>query len=239
MMSIHSDFFASVRILNALMDIFLNSVQKTGKGEASELWTPSLKDVCTVFLNMGASFQSLFPLQSLQPGFTYEQIISEIDVLRRDCSSTKTSISEHFAFLSPFNVIHVIKFLVFCTNLCPEAYTDHELMLLISVVCRISLERKLQLIPLVDFESLLESLLKNIKDWDSQLPALCLVLSDITDHHHNLLRVVQLLPSAHTRGRELRRHLSLVIISKLLDKKCTYVPRTRDFQASAEKNISL
>lgn len=43
-------------------------VEKSNK--KFEVWVPSIKDVALVFLNMGVSFVSLFPLEALQPPFT-------------------------------------------------------------------------------------------------------------------------------------------------------------------------
>lgn len=35
-----------------------------------KVWVPTLQDIALVFLNVGASFISLFPLEALQPPFT-------------------------------------------------------------------------------------------------------------------------------------------------------------------------
>lgn len=56
-------------------------------------------------------------------------------------------------------------------------------------------------------------------------------LIDLSDNHHNLRWLVQLLPD-NIRGKQLRRHLSLSAISKLLNIRCTYRPSNTEFQLS-------
>ncbi|XP_064419205.1 SMC5-SMC6 complex localization factor protein 2 [Latimeria chalumnae] len=145
---------------------------------------------------------------------------------------TKVSQEGVFSHLPETNIINVVKFLVLCTSISPDAYNDEDLLLLVLLLARVSLEKTLQLTPLIDFQCLLEQILENIQAWDTKMPELCMTLSDLSAHHHNLLRVVQLLPSFHTRGRQLRGHLSMMIISKLLDERCTYTPETKEQQIS-------
>lgn len=62
-----------------------------------------------------------------------------------------------------------IQYLSLCTALCPRAYTDEELLLLLAVVCRIGLETHFQLLPTGNFSLLLQNLLRNITNWDVQV----------------------------------------------------------------------
>lgn len=62
-----------------------------------------------------------------------------------------------------------VQYLSLCTALCPRAYTDEELLLLLAVVCRIGLETHFQLLPTGHFSLLLQNLLKNITHWDVQV----------------------------------------------------------------------
>ncbi|KAK0130968.1 SMC5-SMC6 complex localization factor protein 2 [Merluccius polli] len=64
-----------------------------------------------------------------------------------------------------------------------------------------------------------------------QLPRMCVALTELTADHHNMCCLVQLLPD-HPRGNQLRRHLSVGMISKLLDGSCTYKPSGKDFELS-------
>ncbi|XP_059508941.1 SMC5-SMC6 complex localization factor protein 2 isoform X2 [Stegostoma tigrinum] len=238
MMSIHSDYIASMHIFKTLWDICTSAANRVVKGNRSKfkVWTPSLKDIVAVFLNLGAQFGTLFPLKHLQPDFTEEDILSGLQNNKENYPEDSAPASQRdpiFGFLPEFGIKNVIKFLQFCTSICPEAYSDQELALLISLLGRISLERELQLTPLKDFQCLLDRLLNNIRQWNIKMSELCMILSDLSEHHHNLLYLVQQLPDFSTRGRQLRRHLSMVIISKLLDKNCLYVPKDPDLKIAS------
>uniref|UniRef100_UPI00398F4D1F SMC5-SMC6 complex localization factor protein 2 n=1 Tax=Pristiophorus japonicus TaxID=55135 RepID=UPI00398F4D1F len=237
MMTIHSDYIASMHIFKALWDICTNTANRIVKGGASrfKVWTPSLKDVVAVFLNLGAQFGTLFPLKHLQPDFTEEDILPGLHNNKENYPKDNASASQRepiFSSLPEFGIKNVVKFLLLCTSICPEAYSDEELVLLMSLLGRISLERELQLTPSKDFQCLLENLLNNVRQWSTKMLELCMILSDLSEHHHNLLYLVQLLPDFSSRGRQLRRHLSLVIISKLLDKGGMYVPKDPDLKIS-------
>ncbi|KAM6266209.1 SMC5-SMC6 complex localization factor protein 2 isoform 2-T2 [Porphyrio hochstetteri] len=231
MMSVHPDYYVSTQILNRLMDVTLKNALTSD--EQSKPWIPSLADVSAVLVNMGVGFRSLFPLQHLQPNF------NECDILRQMqetvCKQPRGNLtSASPAFSSPLqtNLINVIKFLDFCSTVIQGGYSDQEILLLLLLLFKISLEKQLKQIPLVDFQCLFIKLLINIKDWDAKMPELCLAVSELSSHHHNLLWLVQLVPSWTVRGREVRRHLSLVIMSKLLDTKHTEIPEDGDKQMS-------
>ncbi|KAL4689498.1 hypothetical protein H8959_012289 [Pygathrix nigripes] len=126
----------------------------------------------------------------------------------------------------------ILCFLGLCTSIHPEGYQDREIMLLILMLFKMSLEKQLKQIPLVDFQSLLINLMKNIRDWNTKVPELCLGINELSSHPHNLLWLVQLVPNWTSRGRQLRQCLSLVIISKLLDEKHEDVPNASNLQVS-------
>ncbi|XP_075468591.1 SMC5-SMC6 complex localization factor protein 2-like [Ascaphus truei] len=100
-----------------------------------------------------------------------------------------------------------------CTTLCTESYSDQEIVLLSILLFKIHLDNQLRQIPPVDLYSLLTNLFTNIRDWETKMPELCLAIGELATHHHDLLKLVQLVPTSHSRGRQLRRHLSLVIIT--------------------------
>uniref|UniRef100_A0A8B9EYP4 Coiled-coil SMC6 And NSE5 INteracting (CANIN) domain-containing protein n=1 Tax=Amazona collaria TaxID=241587 RepID=A0A8B9EYP4_9PSIT len=215
-MSVHPDYCVSTQILDRLMEITLKNGESSIRDEQSKPWIPSLADVSAIFVNMGVAFRSLFPLQQLQPNF------NEYDIFK-PCAWNVES--------EDFNAVFFLKFLGFCTTVIQGGYTDQEIMLLLLLLFKISLEKQLKRIPLIDFQCLFLKLLMRIEDWDTKMPELCLALSELSSHHHNLLWLVQLVPSWVTRGRELRRRLSLVIISKLL-KKDVKIPDDSDKQMS-------
>ncbi|KAM9548820.1 SMC5-SMC6 complex localization factor protein 2 isoform 2-T2 [Guaruba guarouba] len=230
-MSVHPDYCVSTQILDRLMEITLKNASISD--EQSKPWIPSLADVSAVFVNMGVAFRSLFPLQQLQPNFNEYDILSQMQetVSKHQPGGGLTSASPAFSSLPENNLINVIKFLGFCTTVIQGGYTDQEIILLLLLLFKISLEKQLKHIPLIDFQCLFLKLLMRIEDWDTKMPELCLALSELSNHRHNLLWLVQLVPSWVTRGRELRRRLSLVIISKLL-KKDVRIPDDSDKQMS-------
>ncbi|XP_040461575.1 SMC5-SMC6 complex localization factor protein 2 isoform X4 [Falco naumanni] len=232
MMSVHPDYCVSTQILDRLMEITLKNASISD--EQSKPWIPSLADVSTVFVNMGVAFRSLFPLQHLQPNFNERDILSQMQetVGKQQPRGDLTSAGPAFSSLPENNLINVIKFLGFCTTVIQGGYTDQEILLLLLLLFKISLEKQLKRIPLIDFQCLFIKLLISIKDWDTKMPELCLAVSELSSHHHNLLWLVQLVPSWIVCGREVRRRLSLVIISKLLHKKHIEIPDDSDKQMS-------
>ncbi|XP_064858677.1 SMC5-SMC6 complex localization factor protein 2-like isoform X4 [Oncorhynchus nerka] len=108
---------------------------------------------------------------------------------------------------------------------------DGELLLLLTVVSRVGLDTQLALQPTEHLRSLLHNLVNSIRDLDIMLPRICMSLIALTEDHHNLRWLVELLPDS-MRGKQLRRHLSVSAISKLLNNRCTYIPSNTEFQLS-------
>ncbi|KAK1791100.1 hypothetical protein P4O66_002136 [Electrophorus voltai] len=211
MMSVHPHSIACAQILQAMTTIALTAAQQIVEKSSKmfEVWVPSIQDIGLVFLNMGVPFVSLFPLDAPQPPFTEGDLLESIQI-HPDGARTENkrdSFPEH-------NFENIIKYLALCAALCPRAYTDEELLLLVTVVCRVSLETSLQLFPTGDISCLLQHILNNMTNWETMLPQLCQAITDLTDDHHNLRRLVQLLPHER-RG------------------KCTYLPSSTEFELSA------
>ncbi|XP_039321197.1 SMC5-SMC6 complex localization factor protein 2 isoform X1 [Saimiri boliviensis] len=230
MMSVHTDCIVSVQILSTLMEITIRN--DTFSDSPVWPWIPSLSDIAAVFFNMGIDFRSLFPLETLQPDFNEDYLVSETQTTPGGRESEDSSYKPIFSTLPETNILNVVKFLGLCTSIHPEGYHDREIMLLILMLFKMSLEKQLKQIPLVDFQSLLINLMKNIRDWNSKVPELCLGINELSSHPHNLLWLVQLVPNWTSRGRQLRQCLSLVIISKLLDEKHEDVPNANNLQVS-------
>ncbi|XP_054885691.1 SMC5-SMC6 complex localization factor protein 2 [Poeciliopsis prolifica] len=220
MMSVHSERIISNKILQALCDIACSAAYQivNNDNQKFEVWVPSLADVTLVFMNMGAAFVTLFPFESLQPSFTEGDLLEDFHIKSESPSNNIEEISfpEH-------NLTNILKYLSYCMGLCPQAYSNDELLLLLTVVGRIGLDTRLILHSNVAVSCLLYTIINNISDWSSVLPRVCKALTDLTDDHHNMCLLVQLLPDSKC-GKELRRHLSMCFISKLLDGNCTYIP---------------
>ncbi|XP_033281690.1 SMC5-SMC6 complex localization factor protein 2 isoform X1 [Orcinus orca] len=230
MMSVHTDCIVSVQILSTLMEITIRN--DTFSDSPVWPWIPSLSDIAAVFFNMGIDFKSLFPLENLQPDFNEDDLVSETQMTLGVTGSEDSSCKPIFSSLPETNILNVVKFLGLCTSIHPEGYQDCEIMLLILMLFKMSLEKQLKQIPLVDFQSLLINLMKNIRNWNTKVPELCLAINELSSHPHNLLWLVQLVPNWTSRGRQLRQCLSLVIISKLLDEKHEDIPNANNLQIS-------
>ncbi|KAM6186607.1 SMC5-SMC6 complex localization factor protein 2 isoform 2-T2 [Rhynchocyon petersi] len=230
MMSVHTDCIVSVQILSTLMEITIRN--DIFNDSPVWPWIPSLSDVAAVFFNMGIDFKSLFPLDNLQPDFNEDNLVSETQMTSQGKGTEESSYKPIFSTFPETNILNVVKFLGLCTSVHPEGYQDRELLLLILMLLKMSLEKQLKQIPLVDFQSLMINLMKNIRDWNTKVPELCLAINELSSHPHNLLWLVQLVPNWTSRGRQLRQYLSLVVISKLLDEKHEEVPDVSNLQVS-------
>ncbi|XP_067376154.1 SMC5-SMC6 complex localization factor protein 2 isoform X4 [Channa argus] len=228
MMSVHSERMVSEAMLKALCDIACTAAYQRVKNgnQQFKVWVPSLADVTLVLMNMGVAFVTLFPFENLQPAFTEGDLLEDEYVKIESPSSDKeqSTFPEH-------NCNNILKYLSYCMGICPRAYSDDELLLLLTVVARIGLDTRLILQSDVELYPLQFKIVNNIRDWDTMLPKICQALTNLTDDHHNMCLLVQLLPD-NACGKQLRRHLSLSMISKLLDGNCTYRPTEKEFQLS-------
>ncbi|KAM9618100.1 SMC5-SMC6 complex localization factor protein 2 isoform 2-T2 [Trichechus inunguis] len=230
MMSVHTDCIVSVQILSTLMEITIRN--DIFNDSPVWPWIPSLSDIAAVFFNMGIDFRSLFPLDNLQPDFNEDNLVSETQMASSGKGTEESSYKPIFSALPETNILNVVKFLGLCTSIHPDGYQDREIMLLFLMLFKMSLEKQLKQIPLVDFQSLMINLMKNIRDWNTKVTELCLAINKLSSNPHNLLWLVQLVPNWTSRGRQLRQCLSLVIISKLLDEKHEDVPNVNNLQIS-------
>ncbi|KAM9364705.1 SMC5-SMC6 complex localization factor protein 2 isoform 2-T2 [Pholidichthys leucotaenia] len=228
MMAVHSERVISEKMLEALCGIARTAAYQIVKNASQQfkVWVPNLADVTLVLMNIGVPFVTLFPFEDLQPSFTEGDLLEDIYI--KDGSPSR--VVEEIPF-PEHNCTCIMKYLSYCMSLCPCAYSDDELLLLLTVVGRIGLETRLIFKTTVDLRQLQHTIVKNIRDWDSMLSRICWALTGLTDDHHNMCLIVQLLPDS-PRGRQLCRHLSLCMISKLLDGNCTYKPTQTEFQLS-------
>ncbi|KAF7650258.1 hypothetical protein LDENG_00128500, partial [Lucifuga dentata] len=228
MMSVHTEMMISEKILQTLCNIaYTAAYQRVRQGKQQfKVWVPRVADVTLVLINMGIPFVTLFPYENLQPPFTEGDLLKDVHIITESPSSNK----EQSTFCL-HNCNNILKYLSYCMGLCPRAYSDTELLLLLTMVGRVSLDTQLILHPSVDNYTLHDQIIRNIRDWDIMLPRICVALTDLSDDHHNMCLLVHLMPDS-TRGKQLRQHLSLSMISKLLDGKCTCRPAEKEFQLS-------
>ncbi|XP_054331889.1 protein FAM178B isoform X1 [Pongo pygmaeus] len=181
--------------------------------EDKHLWCPSLQEVREAFHSLGAHSPALYPLGPLWHGGRV--LPGEAGLSENEEQDAPQEVA------LDISLGHIYKFLALCAQAQPGAYTDENLMGLIELLCRTGLDVGLRLLPKVDLQQLLLLLLENIREWPGKLQELCCTLSWVSDHHHNLLALVQFFPDMTSRSRRLRSQLSLVVIARMLGQQET------------------
>ncbi|XP_077311439.1 SMC5-SMC6 complex localization factor protein 2 isoform X1 [Lithobates pipiens] len=219
MVSVHPSYAISIKLLNALIEITCNHLTNLEE----KPWVPTLLDIATVFANMGIAFKTLFSLPHIQPAFRDSDLVSAVPGLVSTEQGTMCT-EQIFSRVPASQIAHVIKFLSLCTAVYRESYHDLEILALLVMLLKIHLEKEIKHIPVMDLHCLIANLLQNIKDWVTIMPELCFAMSELSNHHHNFLKLLQLVPTFELRGRELRRHVSLIFISNIQHGLCTDIP---------------
>ncbi|XP_056669038.1 protein FAM178B isoform X2 [Monodelphis domestica] len=203
----------SAGAFRVLWNLSMDGLSRRAGGDNTFVWCPKLQEIIMTFQSLGARGSNLYLKASLQPmPSLHDRRVHEtangMSSREQEGSTLETELET--------NLSYICKFLTLCVMAQPGAYTDGELLNLMYLICRASLDRQLRLLPSTDLQQLLLMLLEDVKDWSEKLPELCCMLSWVSDHHHNLLAAVQLVLDVTTRGRQLRGRLSLVIIARLL-----------------------
>ncbi|XP_069609829.1 SMC5-SMC6 complex localization factor protein 2 isoform X2 [Ranitomeya imitator] len=221
--SIHPSYAVSVKLLHTLIEISCNNLSNLHE----KPWMPSLLDIATVFANMGIHFDTLFPLPNILPSFGAPDLVPAVPLDGLFENGFSEAI---FSRVPIFQIAHVIKFLGFCSAICRESFCDLEILALIVLLLKLHLEKDLKDFPAVDLHCLIKTLLQNIKSWDTVMPEMFYAISELSTHHHNYIKLLQLIPTSENRGRQLRKHLSLIFLSNILYGNCKYVPLDYDSQ---------
>ncbi|CAH7228475.1 Fam178b [Phodopus roborovskii] len=172
------------------------------------LWCPSLQEVKEVFRSLGAYNPALYP----QGPFQHSPRVAESEA---SLSWWEPQDSPQGMTLA-IKLSYIYKFLILCFLVQPRSYPDASILSLMELLCRAGLDVGLRLFPKTDLQQLLLLLLENIQEWPGKLQPLCCALSWVSDHHHNLLALVQFFLDVTPRGRQLRSQLSLTVIARML-----------------------
>ncbi|XP_021013764.1 protein FAM178B isoform X3 [Mus caroli] len=194
----------SSRAFGLLWDLSIDGLFRQ-PDEDMHFWCPSLQEVKKVFSSLGAYNPALYPQGPFQHSSR---------VLESEASLDSQDPPQEVALDIKLNYIY--RFLILCLLVRPASYTDASILDLMELLCRAGLDVGLCLLPKSDLQQLLLLLLERIQEWPGKLQPLCCALSWVSDHHHNLLALVQFFLDVTPRGRQLRSQLSLVIIARML-----------------------
>ncbi|XP_015998463.2 protein FAM178B isoform X1 [Rousettus aegyptiacus] len=193
-----------------LWDLSVDGLLHQSDGD-THLWYPSLPEVTEALHSLGAHGTAPCPLGHSQHSGSMPK--GEASLSEQQDAPQETALA--------ISLSYIYKFLTLCALAQPRAYNDWSLLDLIRLLCHASLDVGLRLLPKTDLQQLLPLLLENIQEWPGQLQQLCLTLSWVSDHHHNLLALVQLFLDVTPRSRQLRSQLSLVVIARVLGQQDT------------------
>ncbi|NP_001116125.1 protein FAM178B isoform X2 [Rattus norvegicus] len=197
----------SSRAFGLLWDLSIDGLFRQ-PDEDMRLWYPSLQEVKEVFRCLGAYNPALYPHGPFQ--HSSRALESEASL---GCWEPQDPPQE---VALDIKLSYIYRFLILCFLVQPTSYTDASILGLMELLCRAGLDVGLRLLPKTDLQQLLLLLLENIQEWPGKLQPLCCALSWVSDHHHNLLTLVQFFLDATPRGRQLRSQLSLMVIARML-----------------------
>ncbi|XP_059687368.1 protein FAM178B [Gavia stellata] len=185
-----------------------------------EPWCPTVQEISQAFTRLGADLSPLRHRRLLPPELCPADRSPD-----PSCSPTQASPDAASTLGLVTRLNDICKFLALCVVTQPCRYADDARLALVTLLSFLGLDRALRCQPLPELQHLLHCLLEGIRGWQEQLPALCLSLCQLSRHHHNLVALLQLLPDLTSRDRDLRRHLSLHAMARLLRKPPGTVPR--------------
>nr|KAF6429329.1 family with sequence similarity 178 member B [Molossus molossus] len=190
------------------MDSFVSPVS-----EDAHMWCPQLPEIREALHSLGAHSPAWCPQAPAEHSGRVPKREASLSCGEQQDTPQETALD--------ISLSYICKFLTLCALAQPGATTDGNLLDLMELMCRAGLDVGLRLLPKTDLQQLLLQLLENIRQWPGKLQQLCSALSLASDHHHNLLALVQFFPDVTSRSRRLRGQLSLVVIARVLNQQET------------------
>ncbi|XP_028631339.1 protein FAM178B isoform X2 [Grammomys surdaster] len=197
----------SSRAFGLLWDLSIDGLFRQ-PDEDMHLWCPSLQEVKEVFRSLGAYNPALYPQGPFQQSSRVLESEASLGCWEPQDPPQEVALD--------IKLSYIYRFLILCLLVRPTSYTDASILGLMELLCRAGLDVGLRLLPKTDLQQLLLLLLENIQEWPGKLQPLCCALSWVSDHHHNLLALVQFFLDVTPRGRQLRSQLSLMVIARML-----------------------
>ncbi|XP_052661418.1 LOW QUALITY PROTEIN: protein FAM178B [Harpia harpyja] len=162
-----------------------------------EPWCPTVQEIGWAIARLGADLSPLRRQRLVPP----ELCPTERRNLDPSCSPRQASPDATSTLALVTQLGDICKFLALCLVTQPCRYADSARLALVTLLSFLGLDRALRCQPLPELQHLLHCLLEGIRDWQEQLPALCLSLCQLSRHHHNLVALMRLLPDLTSRGR--------------------------------------
>ncbi|XP_071504414.1 uncharacterized protein [Diadema antillarum] len=246
LMSVHRDCQVVKAMYDNLWSI-LNSWPE--KNPDCEPFAPPVKDLVQIFVNYGTSVWNLLPADLVPVLFTEEDIRSLENKTPTPSTTNANDIPGsvmHEDELSDAeinryygnNLIRVVKILTQCLItmkiLDKCLYHEGELCCIAALICKTALDKGFVGSHLqTDFSLCLAALFDCIPDelWNSMAQNLYENLPKVTEHHHNIAFLVQLVPCHTERGRYFSRQLAYFCLKNL----CTPVIDTTESEEDTLK----
>uniref|UniRef100_A0A8C2UTL7 Coiled-coil SMC6 And NSE5 INteracting (CANIN) domain-containing protein n=1 Tax=Chinchilla lanigera TaxID=34839 RepID=A0A8C2UTL7_CHILA len=184
----------SSRAFGLLWDLSVDELFHQSADEDVRPWCPSLQEVMELLHSLGAHSPTAY-----LPGPCSRWDLCESEASLDGGDKEQQDPPQETAL--DMCLSNIYKFLTLCVYVRPGVYTDATLLGLTELLCRTGLDVGLRLLPKTNLQQLLLQLLECVREWPGKLQRLCRALSWVSDHHHNLLAVVQLFPDVTPRGR--------------------------------------
>ncbi|KAJ8317440.1 hypothetical protein KUTeg_005344 [Tegillarca granosa] len=208
-MSIHSSHL----VMNGCCNILEEHINTQKHYTSGPTWSPSAKDLLVVLLNCGATVELLLPGQFNIPG--KEELIDSIQILNSGNQDGHHDNNERY---NRENLRLAIRVLALCLQGRPK-HTAKQLTCMLVMLCKAALDQSLNNYMLTyEIQVCLSNLLLgySTEEWQSQAPYLCQILSGLTDHHHNMVYLVQLFKQGR-RMEYIQKRISFLSLEKLFD----------------------
>ncbi|XP_029195881.2 uncharacterized protein LOC114961374 isoform X2 [Acropora millepora] len=193
-------------------------------------WVPSVKKIVMELLRLGATIPQLYPGSLVDALNIKEMFFSEIDSGEIQIVDVTVSGGPQTECFPAENIMHLVQFITHCLQKCPRSVTVQDLRNLVLLMCRLSLDVRLQT-RVFDIEMCLAAAMNCYGEmqWPDEVKELCSIVVVLSSHHRNLLHLVEIQPPSDP-GVQLQRLLSATLLQWLVPKFCEHV--------EAEKNCT-
>ncbi|XP_062577882.1 SMC5-SMC6 complex localization factor protein 2-like isoform X2 [Saccostrea cucullata] len=176
-------------------------------------WAPPIEDLLTVFMNCGASEESILPKDVFKDD---EEISSLGSKVTREGNQPLPP--PNAGSFNRENLRMVIQVLALALQRRPKYRTSHLLALYV-MLCRVALDKSLNCgLINIEIQSCLGSIVScySESEWKTQALQLCSILPTLTEHHHNKAYLASLSPYGG-RGQFLQRRVAYIMLRQLFD----------------------